>query len=142
MKDALDDPATPPPPARLHPRSAFEKVFGKFGLLWVVAFTALATVLRWSTDGLLADSSPFSFYYLSVVLTALVARIGSSVVAVLLGGMCAHFLWVVPRFSWQFLNTAQIAQFVVFILVATLCALAVAAARILRIFDYVLTEDD
>ena len=110
--------------------------------MWVVAFTALATVLRWGTDGLLADASPFSFYYLSVVLTALLARIGSAISAVILGALCGHFLWVVPRFSMEFVNTSQIAQLLVFLVVATLCALAVAAARVLRVFDYIDTPDD
>ena len=68
-------------------------------------------------DGLLADSSPFSFYYLSVVITALLTRFGSAVLAVILGGLCGHFLWVVPRFSMDFLGTNQIAQIVVFIVV-------------------------
>ncbi len=133
---------TQPAPARSHLRSTFEKVFGRLGPVWVVAFTALATVLRWGTDGLLADASPFSFYYLSVVLTALLARIGSAISAVILGALCGHFLWVVPRFSMEFVNTSQIAQLLVFIVVATLCALAVAAARVLRVFDYIDTPDD
>ena len=133
---------TQPAPARSHLRSTFEKVFGRLGPVWVVAFTALATVLRWVTDGLLADASPFSFYYLSVVLTALLARIGSAISAVILGALCGHFLWVVPRFSMEFVNTSQIAQLLVFIVVATLCALAVAAARVLRVFDYIDTPDD
>ena len=133
---------TQPAPARSHLRSTFEKVFGRLGPVWVVAFTALATVLRWGTDGLLADASPFSFYYLSVVLTALLARIGSAISAVILGALCGHFLWVVPRFSMEFVNTSQIAQLLVFLVVATLCALAVAAARVLRVFDYIDTPDD
>ena len=116
-------------------RSAFEKVFGRLGLVWVVVFTALATLLRWGTDGLLGDTSPFSFYYLSVVLTALVARIGSALVAVILGGLCGHFLWVEPRLSLEFANTSQVAQLAVFNFVATLCAFAVSAARIFRVID-------
>ena len=142
MNDVKNKLSTPPPPARPHLRSTFEKVFGRFGPVSVVGFTALATVLRWVTDGLLADASPFSFYYLSVVLTALMARISSAITAVILGGLCGHFLWVIPRFSMAFLNTSQVAQLVVFIVVATLCALAVAAARVLRVFDYLDTPDD
>ena len=110
--------------------------------MWVVAFTAMATLLRWLTDGLLADTSPFSFYYLSVVLTALAAPMGSSILAVILGGLCGHFIWVNPRLSMAFLNTSQVAQLVVFIVVATLCALAVPAARLFRVFDYLETRDD
>ena len=110
--------------------------------MWVVVFTAMATLLRWFTDGLLADTSPFSFYFLSVVLTALVAPMGSSILAVILGGLCGHFIWVVPRLSMVFLNTSQVAQLVVFAVIATLCALAVAAARVFRIFDYFETDDD
>ena len=110
--------------------------------MWVVVFTAMATLLRWLTDGLLADAAPFSFYYLSVVLTALLAPMGSSILAVILGGLCGHFIWVVPRFSMVFMNTSQVAQLVVFGVVATLCARAVAAARVFRIFDYFETDDD
>ena len=142
MKDAQNQLRTPPAPVRSRLRSTIEKVFGKWGPMWVVAFTALATVLRWVTDGLLTDAAPFSFYYLSVVLTALLARIGSAISAVILGALCGHFLWVVPRFSMEFLNTSQIAQLLVFIVVATLCALSVAAARVLRVFDYIDTSDD
>ena len=108
----------------------------------MVAFTALATLLRWVTDGLLADQAPYSYYYLSVVLTALVAPMGSSILAVILGGVCAHYIWVEPRLSMAFANTSQIAQLGVFIFVATLCAFAVAAARVLRVFDYIATDDD
>ena len=133
---------TPPLPDRLRLRSTLEKVFGKWGPAWVLAFTALATVLRWGTDGFLTDSAPFSFYYLSVVLTALLSRIGSAILAVILGALCGHFLWVIPRFSMEFVNTSQVAQLVVFMVVATLCALAVAAARVLRVFDYIDNPDD
>lgn len=142
MNDLQNQLRTPSAPARSHLRSIFEKVFGRMGPVWVVTFTVLATVLRWATDGLLADSSPYSFYYLSVVLTALLARFGSAISAVILGGLCGHFLWVVPRFSMEFLNKSQVAQLVIYILVATLCALAVAAARVLRVFDYIGTDDD
>lgn len=133
---------TPPPTDKPRRRSRFEKVFGRFGLMWVVLFTVIATLLRWLTDGLLADSAPFSLYYLSVVLTALVAPMGSSIFAVILGGLCGHLIWVAPRLSMVFLNTSQVAQLVVYILVATLCALAVVAARFLRVFDYFDTDDD
>ena len=142
MNDLQNELSTPPAPARSHLRSTFEKVFGRMGPVWAVTFTVLATVLRWITDGVLLDSSPFSFYYLSVVLTALLARIGSAISAVILGGLCAHFLWVIPRFSMEFVNKSQVAQLVVFFMVATLCALAVAAARVLRVFDYIGTDDD
>lgn len=142
MNDAPNQLTTPPAPARSQLRMTFEKVFGRLGPVWAVAFTALATLLRWLTDGLLADASPFSFYYLSVVLTALLARIGSAISAVILGALCGHFLWVAPRLSLEFLNTSQIGQFWVFIAVATLCALAVVAARVLRVFDYLNTVDD
>jgi K+-sensing histidine kinase KdpD len=110
--------------------------------LWVVAFTAVATLLRWATDGVLETHAPFSFYYVSVVLTALVAPMGSSILAVILGGVCGHFLWVEPRISLEFLNTSQAAQLIVYIFVASLCALAVTAARVLRLFDYIDTPDD
>ena len=133
---------TPPPSDKPRRRNRFEKVFGRRGPMWVVVFTAMATLLRWLTDGLLADSSPFSFYFLSVVLSALLAPMGSSILAVILGGLCGHFIWVVPRLSMVFLNTSQVAQLVVFAVVATLCALAVAAARVFRIFDYFETDDD
>lgn len=133
---------TPPPTDKPRRRSRFEKVFGRFGLMWVVLFTVIATLLRWLTDGFLADASPYSFYYLSVVLTALVAPMGSSVFAVILGGLCGHFIWVAPRLSMVFLNTSQVAQLVVYILVATLCAFAVAAARLLRVFDYFESDGD
>ena len=142
MNDVQNQMRTPPSSDRPRRRSRFEKMFGRLGPVWVVAFTALATLLRWATDGLLADQAPFSFYYLSVVLTALLARFGSAISAVILGGLCGHFLWVVPRFSMDFLNKSQIAQLVIYILVATLCALAVAAARVLRVFDYIGTDDD
>ena len=142
MNDVPNQIRTPPAPARSRLRSTFEKFFGRFGPLWAVAFTALATLVRWLTDGLLADASPFSFYYLSVVLTALLVRIGSAISAVILGALCGHFLWVVPRYSLEFVNTSQIAQLVVFIVISTLCALAVAAARVLRVFDYIDTLDD
>lgn len=133
---------TPAPSDRPRVRSRFEKMFGKWGLAWVVAFTAVATLLRWATDGLLASNAPFSFYFLSVVLTALVAPIGSSILAMILGGLCAHYLWVEPRFSLEFVNAGQVTQLVVYIVVASLCALAVTAARVLRLFDYIDTPDD
>ena len=133
---------TPPPSDKPRRRNRFEKVLGRLGPMWVVVFTAMATLLRWLTDGLLADSSPFSFYFLSVVLTALLAPMGSSILAVILGGLCGHFIWVVPRLSMVFMNTSQVAQLVVFGVVATLCAIAVTAARVLRVFDYLETDDD
>jgi len=124
------------------PRSLLEKVFGRMGPLFALAFTAMATLLRWASDGLLADHAPFSFYFLSVVLTALVSPMGSSFLAVVLGALCGHLLWVEPRFSLTFLDKSQVAQIVVYILVATLCALAVAAARVLRVSDYIDTPDN
>ncbi len=142
MNDVENQLKTPPMPSRSHVRNIFDKVFGRMGPVWVVTFTGFATVLRWAMDGVLADSAPFSFYYLSVVLTALLARIGSAISAVILGGLCGHFLWVNPRFSLEFLDRSQVAQLVVYIFVATLCALAVAAARVLRVFDYIGTDDD
>lgn len=107
-----------------------------------MAFTALATLLRWGSDGLLADHAPFSFYFLSVVLTALVSPMGSSFLAVLFGGLCGHLLWVEPRFSLAFQDKSQVAQLVVYVFVASLCALSVAAARILRVCDYIDTPDN
>ena len=142
MNDVQNQTRSPSPPAPTRSRSVISKIFGAYGLLWMLAFTVMATLLRWLTDGLLADASPYSFYYLSVVLTSLVARMGSAMMAVILGGLCAHFFWVEPRFKMDFLNTSQIAQLVVFVLVATSCALAVTAARVLRIFDYISTDDD
>ena len=142
MNDVTNQLRTPPPPDRLRLRSTLEKVFGRWGPAWGVAFTALATVLRWVADGLLGDASPYSFYFLSVVLTALLARIGSAMLAVILGALCGHYIWILPRFSMEFLNTSQVAQLVVFIVVATLCAFAVAAARVLRVFDYIDNPDD
>jgi K+-sensing histidine kinase KdpD len=142
MKDVQNEIRTPLSPPRSHHRSIFKKVFGRWGLASVLAFTTLATVLRWITDSLLNDTAPYSFYYLSVVLTALVAPMGSSILAILIGGLCAHYLWVEPRFSFAFLSTSQVAQLIVYIMVATSCALAVAAARVLRFFDYVLTDDE
>ena len=142
MNDVQNQLKTPPPSDSPRRRSRFEKVFGRLGPVWVVAFTALATLLRWVTDGLLADASPFSFYYLSVVLTALVAPMGSSILAMILGAVCAHYLWVEPRFSLEFANTGQVAQLVVYIFVSSLCALAVTAARVLRLFDYIDAFED
>ena len=142
MNDTQNQLRTPAPSDRPRRRSRLEKVFGRLGPVWVLAFTVLATLLRWATDGLLSDNAPFSFYYLSVVLTALVAPFGSSILAMILGAVCAHFLWVEPRFSLNFLNTGKVAQLVVYIFVASLCALAVTAARVLRLFDYIDTPDD
>ena len=133
---------TPPPSDTPRVRGRFEKTFGKLGLVWAVAFTAVATLLRWAADGLLVSNAPFSFYFLSVVLTALVAPISSSMLAMILGGLCAHYLWVEPRLSMEFMNASQVAQLVVYILVASLCALAVTTARVLRLFDYIDTPDD
>jgi len=120
----------------------FTQVFGRFGLVWALAFTVLASLLRWGTDRLLADASPFSFYYLSVVLTALVARIGSAIVAVILGGATAHFLWVEPRFTFQFLDNTQVAQLVIYVIVATLCGFAVSLARFYGALDYLNKASD
>jgi K+-sensing histidine kinase KdpD len=142
MNDKPAQPKTTPAPARTRVRGIMERVLGRHGLVWAMGFTALATLLRWGTDAVLADNAPFSFYYLSVVLTALVSRMGSAAVAVILGGVCGHFLWVTPRFSFVFLDKSQVAQLVVYFVVATLCALAVALARILRVADYLDTPDD
>ena len=132
---------TPRTTALSHAQAIFATVFGQFGPLWAVAFTVLATLVRWTTDPWLVDASPFSFYYLSVVLTALLSRMGSAMLAVILGALAGQWLWVAPRVSLEFQNTSQIAQLVVFLIVATGCGLAVATARLLRIFDYVGTED-
>jgi len=133
---------TPAPADAPRRRSRFEKVFGRTGPLWVLAFTAMATLLRWATDGLLESNAPFSFYYLSVVLTALAAPMGSSLLAVILGGLCAHYLWVSPRVSLEFLDSGQVAQLVVYIIVASLAALTVTAARVLRLFDNIDYPED
>jgi K+-sensing histidine kinase KdpD len=138
MNSCQNQLTTPAPADAPRRRSRFERVFGRSGLLWVLAFTAMATLLRWATDGFLESTAPFSFYYLSVVLTALAAPMGSSFLAVILGGLCAHYLWV----SLEFLTTAQVAQLVVYMIVASLSALVVTAARVLRLFDYIDYPDD
>ena len=142
MDDLKNPLKTPPLSDRPSRRSRIQTLFGKWGPVWAVAFTTVASLLRWATDGILADHAPFSFYYLSVVLTALVAPMGSSILAVILGGACGHYIWVQPRLSLEFLDNGQRAQLVVYIFVATPCALAVTAARLLRLFDYMDAPDD
>lgn len=142
MTDTPAQSKQPPAPNRSRRRGLFVRVFGRYGIAWAVSFTVVATLLRWGTDVFLADNAPFSFYYLSVVLTAQVSRIGPAIVAVILGALCGHFLWVTPRLTFSFLGTPQIAQLVVFVVVATLCSLAVSLARILRVADYIDTSDE
>ena len=142
MNETQNEPKTPPAPGPTRLEGLLKKVFGRFGLLWAAGFTVLATLLRWSTDGFLGEASPFTFYFLSVVLTALVTRLGPALVAVILGAFCGQFLWVTPRLSMALLNTSQVAQLLVYLAVATSCALAVVAARVLRLVDYIDTSDD
>jgi PAS domain S-box-containing protein len=63
--------------------------------------TLLATLLRKSLDPILGNMSPYTAYYVAIVLTAWYGGIGPSLAALISGGLLADYLFVDPRGSFR-----------------------------------------
>jgi len=59
----------------------------------------LALGLRWLLEPVLKDKLPYSFFYVSIILTAWIAGIWEAVLAVFLGFLAAEVFLIEPRWS-------------------------------------------
>ena len=104
-------------------------------LCFIVLSAGVATAIRWLLDPLLSDLSPFSTYYLAVVVAAMLGGFRVALVTAVFCALAAHFFWVEPRLSLAFLGKGQLAQVGVFLVEATLISGAVSVVKFLRMED-------
>lgn len=87
-----------------------------------VACVVVATLLRLSLQPALGDNFPFITYFIAVVFTAWLYRIGPALAATALGAAAAEYFFMPPRFSFALASPDDVRGIVIF----TLCCVAIA----------------
>jgi PAS domain S-box-containing protein len=87
-----------------------------------VVCVAVATLLRLSLQPALGDNFPFITFFIAVVFTAWLYRLGPALAATALGALAAEYFFMPPRFSFALASADDVRGLIIF----TLCCVAVA----------------
>ena len=87
-----------------------------------VACVVVATLLRLSLQPALGDNFPFITFFIAVVFTAWLYRLGPALAATALGAAAAAYFFMQPRFSFALASPDDVRGIFIF----TLCCVAVA----------------
>lgn len=78
---------------------------------------AAATAVRWGLDGLFQERSPYTTYYLAIMVSAAYGGLGPGLAATAAGGLVADLLFVAPRGRVHIGEAAEAVRFGLFLLV-------------------------
>ena len=109
------DSKQPPRPAKrgIPPRLQRAKEYGI-----AVGATLLAFFLRLSLDSYLEDRLAYAAFLVAIAVTTWYGGIGPSLVAVILGGLIANWVFVPPRYSLSFTGLADQAWIIIYLTVS------------------------
>jgi K+-sensing histidine kinase KdpD len=99
----------------------------RYGL--ALSLVALATLARYSLHHVLLENSPFSVYYIAVLLTALVAGRGPGLLAAALGTLAGTYFFFAPLRSFGIDNLNDQITVLLFVVIATIIVLVVNAIQ-------------
>src|SRR5215471_10951361 len=85
--------------------------FAAFGI--AIAAVALATIIRWSIGEYVLGRTPFTVYFLAIVLATLLGGFWPGMLATILSVVVAWFIFVPPKFSFS-LNWPEATSLLVF----------------------------
>lgn len=101
-----------------------------------VATVAVATMVRLACNPWLGTDIPFATFFFATLISALFGGVGPAILATVLGGLAAWFLWFEPPYTLAPIGTAGVIRLTFYAataaaIIATVAALrrAVAAAR-------------
>ena len=104
-------------PRRTKKRGAFISQRGKeYGI--AIGTTLLAFLLRLSLDSYLNDRLAHAAFLVAIAITTWYGGIGSSLLAVLLGGLIANWVFLHPRYTFSFTDLEDQAGIAVYLTVS------------------------
>src|ERR1043165_9715122 len=97
-----------------------------FGL----AAGVLAVLLRWALDPLMGDTLPLITLFGAVAAAVWVGGYRVAIPAVIIGYIACHYLFIQPRFGFNFSTAANIAGLVAYLFTSALIVFFGEAARV------------
>jgi PAS domain S-box-containing protein len=94
-----------------------------------VASVGLALIVRWLLDPLVGDRTPYLFFFLAVLFSALYGGIGPGLLAAVLSSLAARYFFIAPRFTMIFVHPADFVAWLLFMATALITAVVGQAQR-------------
>jgi two-component sensor histidine kinase len=87
---------------------------------FAVLCVAVATLLRMAIDLIAPNAVPFATFFPAVLIATMVGGVAAGVVAMLLSGIVAWYVFVTPQFEWSPLTTENVTSMCLFVAAAVM----------------------
>jgi signal transduction histidine kinase len=103
-----------------------------FRYFLAVLIVALALIARLGLDSLFHARQPYPTFYMSVMFAIWFLRLGPAIIAMILGGLAAHYFITPPRFSFAFESVQDFGGILVYLVTSSSIILFGHAFRVAR----------